>query len=285
VAALVEDLAGLRDGLKALDRSVEDATTQRKDEHKQFLAEQSDNNAALQLLDLARNRMNKFYRPELYVEPEKTEEERDPYGQMGLLQGRRGDKHTHKHKHPSWAPPGESFLEFSGTNALSHKKQEPDEEVEKERKPPPRTAGPYEKRDSSGPLALLDKLKHELELDMQSGERDEQEAQRAYENTMSDSVNKRQADSEAVTEKEAQKAELEADVMAAKDLQKRKTTELLATREYIQQLHGSCDFLLKNYDLRREARANEVEALKNAKAVLHGAAYSFQQKTAFLQRA
>ena len=63
------------------------------------------------------------------MEPEKTEEERDPYGQMGLLQGRRGDKHTHKHKHPSWAPPGESFLEFSGTNARIHKKQEPDEEV------------------------------------------------------------------------------------------------------------------------------------------------------------
>ena len=44
-------------------------------------------------------------------------------------------------------------------------------------------------------------------------------------------VRKRETDSAAVTEKEAQKAELEADVMASKDLQKRKTTELLATRE------------------------------------------------------
>merc|ERR1719389_1580003 len=164
--------------------------------------------------------MNKFYRPDQYVAPPEEEE-------------------------------GTSLLELRGASSGLRKKQEPDQE--EPRKPPPRVGGPYEKRDSSGPLALLDK---------------------------------RQADSAAVTEKEAQKAELEADVMASKDLQKRKTTELLATREYIQQLHGSCDFLLQNFDLRREARANEVEALKNAKAVLHGAAYSFQQKKpAFLQRA
>ena len=46
----------------------------------------------------------------------------------------------------------------------------------------------YKKRDSGGPLALLDKLRHELELDMTSAARDEQEAQRSYENFMSDSV-------------------------------------------------------------------------------------------------
>merc|ERR1719321_1247527 len=214
--------------------------------------------------------MNKFYNPTQYVEPEEEE---------SLLQ---------KAKKPRGA--AKSFL--STARAImrrAHSHQEPDDEDDVEaptpRPPPPRTSGPYQKRDSGGPLALLDKLRHELELDMASAARDEQEAQRSYENFMSDSVRKRETDSAAVTEKEAQKAELEADVMASKDLQKRKTTELLATREYIQQLHGSCDFLLQNFDLRREARANEVEALKNAKAVLHGAAYSFQQKKpAFLQR-
>ena len=98
-----------------------------------------------------------------------------------------------------------------------------------------------------------------------------------YEQTMSDSVAKRTADSKSVTEKEAQKAELEADLMGAKDLKKSKTAEFMATQEYITQLHGSCDFLLQNYDLRKEARANEVEALKNAKAVLSGADFSFAQ--------
>jgi len=36
-------------------------------------------------------------------------------------------------------------------------------------------------------------------------------------------------------------------------------------------LHVQCDFLLQNYDLRQEARTNEVESLKNAKAILSGA--------------
>merc|ERR1719213_1366812 len=43
------------------------------------------------------------------------------------------------------------------------------------------------------------------------------------------------------------------------------------------QLHGSCDFLLENFDIRKEARASEIDALKKAKAVLSGADYSFMQ--------
>merc|ERR1719214_214626 len=143
VAALVEALAGLREGLKALDRSVEDATTQRKDEHKQFLAEQSDNNAALQLLDLAKNRMSKFYNPSQYVEPEEEDE--------SLLQ---------KAKKPRGG--AKSFISMARAimrrARRSHQEPDDDDEVEAPtpRPPPPRTSGPYQKRDAGGPLALLD---------------------------------------------------------------------------------------------------------------------------------
>ena len=53
--------------------------------------------------------------------------------------------------------------------------------------------------------------------------------------------------------------------------------ELAATLEYIHQLHTDCDFLLKYYQVRKDARAGEVDALKNAKAVLSGADYSLIQ--------
>ena len=36
----------------------------------------------------------------------------------------------------------------------------------------------------------------------------------------------------------------QADLMAAKDQHKTSAAELLATQQYISQLHGSCDFLL-----------------------------------------
>ena len=49
------------------------------------------------------------------------------------------------------------------------------------------------------------------------------------------------------------------------------------TEKYIMELHQECDFLLKYYSIRKEAREGEVESLNNAKAVLSGADYSFLQ--------
>jgi len=48
----------------------------------------------------------------------------------------------------------------------------------------------------------------------------------------------------------------------------------MATKEYISELHADCDWLLEKYDIRKEARAGEIEALKKAVAVLSGADYS-----------
>ena len=42
----------------------------------------------------------------------------------------------------------------------------------------------------------------------------------------------------------------------------------------------SCDFTLKNFDIRQEARDQEVEALRQAKAILSGAKFLFLQKRA-----
>ena len=50
--------------------------------------------------------------------------------------------------------------------------------------------------------------------------------------------------------------------------------DLEAVVNMIKDLHADCDFLLENYDLRKEARANEIDALGKAKAVLNGADYS-----------
>merc|ERR1719161_3199930 len=44
-------------------------------------------------------------------------------------------------------------------------------------------------------------------------------------------------------------------------------------------LHKACDYTLKNFDLRQTARDEEIEALKQAAAMLSGASFS-----AFLQR-
>merc|ERR1719440_73713 len=74
-----EEIATLQKDIKALDKAVAEATEQRKEEHSDFLQFQTENNAALLLIEKAKNRLYKFYRPNLYKEAstkELTDEEK-----------------------------------------------------------------------------------------------------------------------------------------------------------------------------------------------------------------
>merc|ERR1719235_1233075 len=77
-AATAEEIVSLQKEIKDLDKAVAEATEQRKEEHAEFLVFQQQSNAALQLIDKAKNRLMKFYKPAFYKkEPTKelTEEE------------------------------------------------------------------------------------------------------------------------------------------------------------------------------------------------------------------
>merc|ERR1719240_1391368 len=69
------EIAELKAGLVELDKSVAEATEQRKKEHQEYIDTAAANQAAVQLLGMAKNRMNKFYNPTLYKGPEKKAEE------------------------------------------------------------------------------------------------------------------------------------------------------------------------------------------------------------------
>merc|ERR1719171_3185732 len=74
-----EEIATLQKDIKALDKAVAEATEQRKEEHSEFQTFQTQTDAALQLIEKAKNRLFKFYRPDLHKEEprrELTEEER-----------------------------------------------------------------------------------------------------------------------------------------------------------------------------------------------------------------
>merc|ERR1719265_1814678 len=79
VATLKGEIDTLTAEIKALDKAVAEATEQRKEEHTSFLQSQAESQAAVQLIDVAKNKLNKFYNPTLYKAPERrelTEEER-----------------------------------------------------------------------------------------------------------------------------------------------------------------------------------------------------------------
>merc|ERR1719429_558670 len=71
IAKMTEEMAALEAGIKDLDRSVAEATAQRKEEHADFKELIASDSAAKELLGMAKNRLNKFYNPKLYKAPAK----------------------------------------------------------------------------------------------------------------------------------------------------------------------------------------------------------------------
>jgi len=228
IATLTEEIAGLSDGIKALDKQVAEATEQRKEENTEATETLAGDNAAKELIGVAKNRMNKFYNPKLYKAP---------------------------------AP----VVAFSQVAPA----------------PPPETAGAYAKKgeESGGVIAMLDMMVADLDKEITTIEVDEKEAQKEYEQFMSDSASKRASDAKSVEDKEGVKADTQARVLKEEEEKASTTKEAMATHEYLADVHADCDWLLTNFETRKTARAGEIDALTKAKAVLSGADFSLLQRS------
>merc|ERR1719152_636956 len=118
---------------------------------------------------------------------------------------------------------------------------------------------------------MMDMMKADLAKEIQEMEFEEKDAQGEYETMVRTAAEKRATDLKSVEEKEAAKAE------AQEELLKLENEEKFDTFTELSDLHGECDWLISEYEGRKEARSNEIEALKKAKAVLSGADYSLVQ--------
>merc|ERR1719446_694193 len=99
--------------------------------------------------------------------------------------------------------------------------------------------------------------------ELSEAKHDEETAQSDYERLMSEAQASRAKKAESVTSKESAKADLDVKAEQTKERKASQQTELTNTESYIAQLHGTCDFIVENYDLRAAARSNEVESLTN----------------------
>merc|ERR550514_2191409 len=126
---------------------------------------------------------------------------------------------------------------------------------------------------------MIDALMADLTKEMAEAEQTEKDAQSDYEQLMADSADKRAEDLKSIADKSGMKAGLEEDLATTKSEHTDKTTELMNTELYMHKLHGNCDWLIQNFELRKEARADEVASLEKSKAVLSGADYSLLQKS------
>jgi len=221
-----EEIDALEDGVKALDKEVAEATENRKEENAEYTELMAGNAAAKELIEFAKNRLNKFYNPKLYKPP--------------------------------------AFAQAGGRDAPP---------------PPPEEIKAYGKKseESNGIIAMMDALIKDLDKEMTEAEVEEKDAQGDYEQMMKDSADKRAEDSKTLTDKQAALADLQTGLEDQTAGLSSTTKELAATNQYIHTLHLECDWLIKYFDMRKEARAGEIDALSKASAVLNGADYSLVQ--------
>ena len=128
---------------------------------------------------------------------------------------------------------------------------------------------------STGVIALMTMMQKDLQADMKDAEADEQMAQKEYEDLMTESAASRAQAAQSITDKEASRAQLETKLQETKEAKALTTETLEDIALTVNHLHTSCDFIIQNYDSRKEARTNESESLKNAKSVLAGADLGF----------
>jgi len=144
---------------------------------------------------------------------------------------------------------------------------------------PPKGPGPYKKKASEtrGVTEMFDALVNDLDLEVKAMEVEEKDAQSEYETFMTDAQDKRVQLVKAIEKREENRATLGTDIEKSMEEAKSKMFEASTTKKVIAQLHADCDWLVQNYEARKEGRTSEIESLKKAKMVLSGADFSLVQ--------
>jgi len=246
-------IAAVQKSISELDDSVAKATELRQKQRSEFVTLTANNAAATELLKLAINRLNKFYAPKLHKAAPKAELSADDrtYVNMG------GEITTA-------APTG-----IAGTNVARVQLLQADPVAE------PFTSKLDKNHEGfNGVASLIGSLVADLTKESQESKVEEDHSQAEYEGFMKDSAQSRADKVKEVEELQNTKASLSSSLTQSKEELASAVTSASETAKVLSSLHQSCDWLLQNFDTRKTARAGEVEALNNAKAVLAGADYS-----------
>jgi len=147
--------------------------------------------------------------------------------------------------------------------------------------PPPPGFDAYKKNAAAGGvMGMIQQIINDAKAMESEVIRSEEDAQKAYEDFVKDTNGSIEEKSKDIVNKSESKAKAEADLVEAKEDKEAVMLELEQLANYKAELHSSCDFVMKNFEIRQTARDEEIEALKQAKAILSGAKFE-----AFLQNA
>jgi len=140
--------------------------------------------------------------------------------------------------------------------------------------PPPPGFEEYKKNAASGGvMKMIEQIISDAKAMEAEAIRSEEDAQKAYEDFVKETNASIEAKSKEIVNKSELKAKAETDLVETKEAKEAVMLELEQLSNYNAELHQSCDFVMKNFDIRQTARDEEIEALKQAKAILSGAKF------------
>jgi len=140
--------------------------------------------------------------------------------------------------------------------------------------PPPPGFEEYKKNAASGGvMKMIEEIINDAKAMEAEAIRSEEDAQKAYEDFVKETNASIEAKSKEIVNKSELKAKAESDLVETKEAKEAVMLELEQLSNYNAELHQSCDFVMKNFDVRQTARDEEIEALKQAKAILSGAKF------------
>merc|ERR1719387_1087375 len=245
------------------DQNVLKATKQRKEEHFTFAQEYQAMDTAVQLIDKAANRLNAFYNPKMSKAFPQVDKSFEQTSYMA-------DKESSRPAVTAMTQEATSTGEDSGKEqnygASFVQVSKDDSKVD-----PvilPTTPKTYEKKESGGVLGLMNEMKTDLKTDMKEAEMEEKHASIDYVREMGEAKEQRATDVKTKTDKEAALAATEEKLAQTKQLNELTIEEIRQIKIYLTKLHIECDFLMRNYENRHEARVDEEVGLESAETIV-----------------
>merc|ERR1719399_744145 len=236
IETLDQEIESLKMAVAESKKVVKRASEDREAANKEFQQTVADQNATIQILKKVLVRLQKVYQPDALTTT------------------------------PTTTPRAMAEAKIAAGTALLQKARQP-EGVN----PDGGFQKGYQQQSSGGVLGLIEMTIADAERLKQESIAAEQEQQTEYEKLVKDTSSEIEADNLSIDDKSEAKATAETEKSEVESSLKATETEIADLEKFATELHASCDFVLDNFALRQEARANEMDALENAKAILSGA--------------
>jgi chromosome segregation ATPase len=137
--------------------------------------------------------------------------------------------------------------------------------------PPPPGFKQYKKKEGGNKVvSMIEDIIAESQRLENEAIQAENDAQAAYEDFVKKTNNEVAALQQEISDKSDTRASAKSELIQAEQDLKETNGELMSLSEYSAEIHGDCDFLLANFEIRQDARADEIQGLREAKDIFNG---------------